>query len=163
MVWRTCYRLVGQEADAADCMQETFIAAWNFVRREEVQNWAGLLQRLATARGLDCLRHRRRRMRQMESGAELSEVAAGGRGPVQAAQSAELAERLRAVLAVLPRRQSQIHCLRHLNGFSYEQIAQEMGLSVSGVGVCLHRATNRLRKLLDAGLVEQTGTEPKQR
>jgi RNA polymerase sigma-70 factor (ECF subfamily) len=144
-------------------MQETFIAAWNFAGRQEVENWAGLLQRLATARGLDCLRRRRRRMRRTKPTAELSEIAADVRGPMQAAQSAELAQRLRAALAKLPRRQSQIYCLRHLNGFSYEQIAQEMGLSASGVGVCLHRATNRLRKLLDAELMERAGADEKQR
>jgi RNA polymerase sigma-70 factor (ECF subfamily) len=60
----------------------------------------------------------------------------------------ELAGQLRRALADLPKRQSQAYCLRHLNGFSYEQIAEELQISLAAVGVNLHRATGRLRAAL---------------
>src|SRR5438270_871168 len=60
MVWRTARRLLDNDADAGDCFQRTFVSALEFARKEAVRNWAALLQRLVTARALECLRQRRR-------------------------------------------------------------------------------------------------------
>ena len=48
LVRQTAYRLVGNEADAADCFQETFLAALEISRRQQVRNLCGLLLCLAT-------------------------------------------------------------------------------------------------------------------
>ena len=56
IVQRTVYRLVGNHADAWDCIQETFLEAVKIDRREPVRNWPALLRHLATARALDLLR-----------------------------------------------------------------------------------------------------------
>ena len=58
IVRRTVYRLVGNHADAWDCIQETFLEAVKIDRREPVRNWSALLRHLATARALDLLRIR---------------------------------------------------------------------------------------------------------
>lgn len=60
IVRHTVYRLVGNHADAWDCIQETFLEAVKVERREPVRNWPALLRRLATARALDLLRVRYR-------------------------------------------------------------------------------------------------------
>jgi DNA-directed RNA polymerase specialized sigma24 family protein len=51
LVWRTAYRLLSHEADAADCFQRTFLAAVEL---------AAALARLTTARALEQLRKRYR-------------------------------------------------------------------------------------------------------
>ncbi len=56
IVRRTVYRLVGNHADAWDCVQETFLEAVRIDRREPVRDWPALLRHLATARALDLLR-----------------------------------------------------------------------------------------------------------
>ena len=56
IVRRTVYRLVGNDADAWDCVQETFLEAVKIDRREPVRDWPALLRHLATARALDLLR-----------------------------------------------------------------------------------------------------------
>ncbi len=61
IVRRTVFRLVGNHADAWDCIQETFLEAVKIDRREPVRNWPALLRHLATARALDLLRVRCRR------------------------------------------------------------------------------------------------------
>src|SRR5260370_23318235 len=59
-VWRTVYRLLDHHADALDCYQETFLAAWQFAEREPVADWPSFLISLATRRAMDRLRQRYR-------------------------------------------------------------------------------------------------------
>ena len=157
LVWRTAGRLLPDPGDAADCFQDTFVSAWQLAGRRPVRNWPGLLQRLATARALDRLRSRRRHADRHPSAPGLADVPSAGLDPSRQAESAELAAELRRALAGLPRRQSQAYCLRHLNGFSYEQIAAELSMSVSAVGVTLHRAGRQLREAMAAHDLAERG------
>ena len=63
LVWKTVSRLVSHEADAADCFQETFVAAWNSAGREAIEHWPGFLKSVATTTALKRLRERYRQPR----------------------------------------------------------------------------------------------------
>src|SRR5215207_6167457 len=63
VVWRTACRLLTREADAADCFQNTFVAAVALAGAGPVRNWPAALKRLATARALELLRARYRTAR----------------------------------------------------------------------------------------------------
>jgi RNA polymerase sigma-70 factor (ECF subfamily) len=60
----------------------------------------------------------------------------------------ELADALRGALGCIPAKQAQAFCLHGIEGYSYEDIAELMDVSVNGVGVLLHRARKRLQVLL---------------
>lgn len=150
LVWQTAYRLLGNEADAADCFQEAFLAALKLSRRQRVRNWAGLLQRLATRKALDVLRERARRSRVAGEPADWSAVAAAKPGPAQQTEAAELSARLRRALADLPPQQAEVFCLRFVGDLGYRQIGRLLGLNGSAVGVRLHRARQQLRKMLSS-------------
>src|SRR5688572_16778618 len=109
LVWSTAYRLLGREADAADCFQETFLSAVKLARQQRVDNSPALLQRLAASRALDRLRVR---VRERARTVVLTEATIGsGAGPVHEAESRELADRLREALTQLPSQQSEAFCL----------------------------------------------------
>jgi RNA polymerase sigma-70 factor (ECF subfamily) len=148
-VWATAYRLLGNRADADECFQEALLAALEVSRREEVQHWRALLQRLTTARAVDRLRQRRRRKisERLTDWASLRDPTAL---PAQEAEDAELSERLRAALAQIPAKQAQVFCLHGLEDWSYQEIARHLAISTDSVGVLLHRARRRLRQLLDS-------------
>jgi RNA polymerase sigma-70 factor (ECF subfamily) len=150
LVWRTAHRLLTSAADAADCYQDTFLSALDVSRRQEVRNWPGLLQRLATARALDILRRKRSRPDgvNQSSDTDWSQVRSTEPPPQQRAMDAELMQSLRLALAQLPPQQGEVFCLRELNGLSYQEIAEETGMSADCVGVTLHRAKAALRELL---------------
>ena len=149
-VWRTAYRLLGSAEDAQDCLQETFLSALEISRRERVRNWPGLLRHLATARALDRLRRRTRQERQRERVGDLTALSVNHTNPVQMAEAAELASRLRDTLAQLPARQAEVFILRFLEDMSYREIADTLGLKENAVGVLLHEARERLRALLNS-------------
>ncbi len=145
MVWKTVRRLVDNEADGADCFQRAFVSALELSRKEAIRNWSGLLQRLATARALECLRQRARQANRFTTLPAGSVVDRKAVGPVEAAQTSELAEQLREALADLDDRQAQVFCLSCLDGLSYEQISFQLGITVNHVGVLLNRARSTLR------------------
>ena len=156
LVWRTAHRLLNCDADAHDCFQETFLSALDVSKKQPIQNWPGLLQRLATTRALDQLRRRKRETRSRAPGeADWDQVASHQLGPDRHAQDAELMDNLRSAVSRLPAQQAEVFCLRHISGLSYEEIAQQLEISVDGVGVSLHRAKHRLRQLLVSACAEE--------
>jgi RNA polymerase sigma-70 factor (ECF subfamily) len=146
-VWHTAYRYLGNRADADECFQEAFLAAFEFSRRQEVQNWRALLKRLAAARAVDRLRRRRHQAGRREA-PDWETLPDQSPSPHQSAEDAELSERLRLALALIPPRQAEVFCLHCLEGFSYQEVAGQLAITVDAVGVLLHRARNRLRELL---------------
>jgi RNA polymerase sigma-70 factor (ECF subfamily) len=146
--WRAAYRITGNRADADECLQEAFLGALRVARRARVRDWGALLRRLATARAVDRLRERHRG----PSGhvADWDSVQAPVAATSRDLETAELAERLRAALGRISPRQAEVFCLHCLEGFSYEEIAQQLAMSVAAVGVHLHRARERLRQLLSS-------------
>ncbi len=148
LVWATAWRLLGNHADAADCFQDTFLEAVKVARREPVRDWTSLLRHLATARALDLLRVRCRQRRQIDLSADPAGAVSHNAGPREEAEAGELAERLRAALAELPADQAAVFCLSCLDKLSYREVGERLELTVSAVGVLLHRARGRLRELL---------------
>jgi RNA polymerase sigma-70 factor (ECF subfamily) len=146
-VWRTAYRLLRNQADADECFQETFLAALELSNRQPVRNWPALLRRLATSRAIDRVRKRLRR-RRWEAFAHVARAEAVQADPSQLAESSELADALRWALAQLPSRQAEVFWLHELGDWSYQQIADELGISVNAVGVILHRTRLKLQELL---------------
>jgi RNA polymerase sigma-70 factor (ECF subfamily) len=152
-VWRTAYRLLGNDADAADCFQETFVCALEVSRRQRVRNFPALLVRVAASRAVNRLRRRVCQSRHSVAALELDAVASSNPGPAHQAQEHELVARLREALGRLPAQEAEVFCLRYLNDMSYRQIAKQLGITTSAAGVLLHRARTRLRELLEGVIV----------
>jgi RNA polymerase sigma-70 factor (ECF subfamily) len=148
MVWRTVRRLVGNHADAWDCVQETFLEAVKIERREPVRDWSGLLRQLATVRALDVLRMRSRQRHRCDPEADASLAISREADPPCQAQASELAERLRAAVSQLPRRQAQVFCLTCFEKMTSEQVGERLGISASAARMLLCRARDGLRRIL---------------
>ena len=149
IVRRTVYRLVGNDADAWDCVQETFLEAVRIDRREPVRDWPALLRHLATARALDLLRRRSRQRARCGEGADLAQAVSRGPSPAGQAEASELADRLRAAVIRLPRRQAEVFCLSCFEQMSCEAIAERLGIRPTAARMLLSRARRRLRRLLE--------------
>jgi RNA polymerase sigma-70 factor (ECF subfamily) len=147
-VWRTAYRLLRNRADADECYQETFLAALEVSNRQPVRNWPALLQRLATSRAIDRVRQRLRR-KVHEEVADHQFVSSVDGDPSQHAEAEELAGALRWAVAQLPKRQTEVFTLHELSDWSYQQIADQLGITVNSVGVILHRTKQKLQHLLE--------------
>jgi RNA polymerase sigma-70 factor, ECF subfamily len=144
MMVRLVRRILGPGPDAEDVVQEVFLEAFHVQQKQEVDNWAGLLCKVAAWRALDQLR--RRRPSEPLLAAERTDTAGG---PHETAVARELAQRLREAIGQLPDGQATAFSLRYFDGLSYDQIAQVLGIRSSAVGMALHKARAKLRTLLN--------------
>lgn len=146
---RTACRLVGNHADAWDCVQETFLEAVKIDRREPVRNWSALLRHLATVRALDLLRRRSRQRRRCNSAVDPAQVISRATSPSGHAEAHELADRLRVAVGQLPRRQAEVFCLICFEQMTTEEVAERMNISPTATRMLLSRARGRLQRLLE--------------
>jgi RNA polymerase sigma factor (sigma-70 family) len=147
LVWSTVYRIVKRHDQALDCYQDVFLEAIERTDERPVQNWPALLRWLAVRRALDRLRKERRAAAHIDSFDE-GALRSGGLEPSSDAEFRELVDRVRLEMARLPDRQAEAFWLRCVEEISYAEIAKQMEMDVSAVGVLIHRARNRLRDLL---------------
>jgi len=129
-------RLTGSAADADDAVQEALISAWGALPGLEdhakVRSWLfSIVSRKATDRI-------RARKPTAELDAERDEDTA--EGPEEHAVSSSRLDALAAVLDALPEGQRQCWVLKEMGGFSYEEIAEQLGMSVTTVRGKLARA-----------------------
>jgi RNA polymerase sigma-70 factor (ECF subfamily) len=134
-----CARFLGQER-AEDAVQQTFVKAYTALSAgERVRTLRPWLYRIAHNTSLNMLRDRGLHHEQ------LTEEIDGVERPDQAAERhQELTQLLRAVQA-LPDRQRDVIVLRAIEGRTYEQIADELGVSHGAVRQLLSRARSGIR------------------
>lgn len=155
-VQQTVYRLVGNHADAWDCIQETFLEAVKINRRETVRNWSALLRHLATARAMDLLRKRSQQRNRYHDNTDPVEIVSQEPDPHDHAEARELADHLRVAISQLPRRQAQAFCLTYFEQMTGEEVAEQLGIKPTASRMLLSRARRRLEQLLKTtGITEK--------
>lgn len=142
--------VLGDPERVDDVAQQAWLAAWQRIKDlRETRSWRPWLYRLARNAALDAGRDTTRRRRRTQA---LTEDAP--RTPPSAPQpEEELArrERQQAVLQAiqaLPALYREPFVMRHLNGWSYRQIAEVMDMPVDSIETRLVRARRLLRESL---------------
>ena len=148
-------RLLGNEADAADAVQDAFLKAYtalgDFRGDSRFSVW---LYRLVNNVCIDMLRRRKRQETvslQTEDGdGEETELPLPDDrwDPAALAERAADREAVRAALAALPADCREILTLREIGGLSYEELAAQLGLEAGTVKSRLNRARKKMCALL---------------
>ena len=147
-VYRLTSAILGDEADARDAAQETFVLAWRELPRlREPEKFEAWLQRVAVNAARMTLRARgRRRVREIPSSQVDSlagRAAAAGGGVADAA-------RLDAALVTLPVGQRAILVLHHLDGRPLAELATILDIPVGTAKSRLFAARRALEVALRA-------------
>jgi len=149
-LFRLAQWLCGNRADAEDVLQETFTGAFKgmsrFAGRASVKTWlTQILIRQASK-----IRQRRGRMR-ITAPPDPSGGGSGGSGePSVGSKTTTIDQQidLATMIQQLPEDHRQVVLLREVEGMSYDEIAQTLGIPRGTVESRIHRARAGLRKLL---------------
>lgn len=160
-VYRAGYRVAGSAADAEDVLQTVFLRLLDRARRSPgstpsespipMDELGPYLNRAAVNASLDVLRARQRR-----GWAPLDPVTLDPADPSPDADptrheaSRQIRRGLRLALSRLSPRAAEIFALRYFQGLGNQEIAAQLGSSVTAVAVVLHRTRHRLRRELSA-------------
>lgn len=144
-VFRLCWSMTGNRADAEDATQEAFVRAYQSLSRFDASRPFGpWLRGIA---GKVCLQLLRRRS--VREDRQLSLEASPVDPPAPAAsESSQLADRAVAALGRLDETYRLPLVLFYLEDASVAEVAQALGLTPGAVRVRLHRGREKLREML---------------
>jgi RNA polymerase sigma-70 factor, ECF subfamily len=145
-VFLLCRRMLDDAEEADSATQDTFLKAWQALKRpesKELDDPGKWLTRIAVNTCLDRLRSRRwqfwRKRPKPEDEETILSLASSAR---------QIAERIGRAVARLSLRQRAAFTLRHYEDRSMAEIAEILDLDVGTVKVHLFRATEKLREEL---------------
>jgi len=155
MVFSTAMRLLANQSDAEDITQEVFLRAYErFGELRDSPTVGGWLKKVATNLSLNHLSRYRSRwsfFSELFSGGEDSEegeaqfpAEAGNEDP----HTADRRELLEQALQKLPAAQRVPLVLYHLEGLRYEEIAEQLGVSLGKIKTDIFRGRAALRRKL---------------
>jgi RNA polymerase sigma-70 factor (ECF subfamily) len=151
-VFQLAFRMTGNEQDAEDVVQESFLRAYRQLSHFEARaNFGTWLYRIVANCAVDCMRtkwHRHERVRETGDGwMETTHTAAPG--PERLAESAEIQRRVADALEVLSPLERAAFTLRHYEGRSIEEIGATLNLGTSAAKHSVFRAVKKLRAALE--------------
>jgi RNA polymerase sigma-70 factor (ECF subfamily) len=163
-IYRLAIKMLNQQQDAEDVLQETFLKAYRGIKsfdgRSKISTW---LFRIATNEALMFIRRKHPDTVSLDEPLETEE---GEQEPLQIIDwcclpeeellSEETKEKLDAAVQKLPERLRVVFLLRDINDLSTHETAEILGLSDTAVKTRLSRARLRLREELSIYFGERT-------
>ena len=150
LVFRVAYRMTGNEADAEDVVQETFLKAYRQLGRFESRaNFGTWVYRIAMNCAIDYMRAKPKRESAEED--DFLERAAGGGGEPGADDlvlAGEIGAKVQSALGLLSEMERAAFVMRHYQGFSIEEIGRSLGLKTNATKHSIFRAVKKMRVAL---------------
>ncbi len=154
-LFRLVYRMTGNEQDAEDLVQETFLRAHRQLGRFEARaGFSTWLHRIAANAAIDLLRGRRRQTRTIEpcgddSNELLASLPSSSPAPDHAAGHAEVRRQVESALDELTPIERAAFVFRHFEHKSIEEIGATLRLGNSAAKQAVFRAVQKMRRALE--------------
>ncbi len=155
--YNLCLRLLGNADDAHEIAQDVFVTFWQKAEslrgESKLSTW---LHRVAVNKSIN---FRKRggvmaKIKQIMS-IDTEEVsleeqlpAPEGERPDRQLESQEARTELAELMASVPARQREVYLLHKLEGLSYQEIAEQLSLTVPTIESLMHRAKQNLQKAM---------------
>jgi RNA polymerase sigma-70 factor (ECF subfamily) len=145
-LFRFALHLLQNVQEAEDAVQDVMAGIW--AKRAEWAHWNSIPAYCMTATRNNCLdRLRRRRINAVQPEAAIQLKTPDG-DPYEQVTNKEMITRIRQCMDALPPNQQQVVRLREMEGFSYNEIAQVLDMTLEQVKVNLHRGRNAIKKTI---------------
>ncbi len=148
-IYSFALRMLGDREQAYDAAQETFIRAYTrldtFDQSRRFRPW---LFAIAANICSDLLRRRRDRDITLGADSAIHALATDDMAPPEAAAKRDLQRTVAAALQHLAQAERTVVILKHIHGFTYEEISEMTGMPVGTAKSHAHRARRKLAELL---------------
>jgi RNA polymerase sigma-70 factor, ECF subfamily len=158
-IFRVVYRMTGNQQDAEELLQETFLRAYKSLARFELRSsFTTWLYRIAVNRTLDFLNAKKTHITMKETYEIVDnpepdesqvQVPATGPGPDRMLLSAEMKRKIAGAMGLLTPAERVAFTMRHMEGRSIEEISQALNLKVNAAKNSVFRAVQKLRQQLE--------------
>ena len=159
-VFSLIYRMVRNRTLAEDLAQETFIRAFQAIRRYDpsykFSNW---IFKIAHNHAIDHFRKRKLKTVSMHGSPHAAteeeasrtgfELESRTESPLEYVEARELGDRIEAAIGELRPEYRSVVLLRHIEGYSYEESSRILEVPLGTVKTYLHRARVELKERLD--------------
>ena len=153
-LFQLAFRMTGNEQDAEDLVQETFLRAYKQLNR--FQSRAGLgtwLYRIAANCSLDLLRRQKRRGEQetveFDSEEAFPAILSDAPAPDQQVYHGEVRQKVESVMRELTPMERTAFVLRHFEGLSIGEIGSALGVGPGATKQSIFRAVQKMRRALE--------------
>ncbi|HMI64247.1 MAG TPA: sigma-70 family RNA polymerase sigma factor, partial [Puia sp.] len=132
--------------EAEDAVQDVMAGIW--AKRDQWGEWKSIEAYCMTATRNNCLdRMRKRRILAVQE-EKAGQVSSPERDPYEKMMDKQMIQRIRQCMDVLPENQQQVVRLREMEGFSYNEIAEVLDMTLDQVKINLFRGRNAIKKLI---------------
>ncbi|MBN2698041.1 MAG: RNA polymerase sigma factor [Bacteroidales bacterium] len=145
------YRVVNDEEEAKDIVQESFIAAWNSMERfDSGRNFSNWLYRIIVNKCFDSLRRGRLKgiNRTEAEHPGISRIISDS-DPGKKLENKEIGRIIRLMTGKLSPKQKAVFILSALEGLSHDDISEITGMAKSSVKSNLNHAIKKIRACLE--------------
>lgn len=148
-VYTLAYRLTGNQEDARDVVQDTYLRAYKGLKRfrGDAQFSTWIYRITANCASTYMAKGRRQRHDDLDENDQLIDERPEF-DPESRADAAILRDRVEAALEQLPDKLRSVVVLRDIYDLTHEDIADQLGITVPAAKVRLHRARRKLREQL---------------
>src|SRR5947207_10920323 len=154
-LFRLAYRMTGNQQDAEDVVQESFLRAYKQLGKfDERASFGTWLYRIAINCSLDLVRSRKRRNEQLApADADVDEpvlsLPSPDPDPGRLALSGEVRERVAVAMNDLSASERTAFVLRHFEGMCIEDVSRVLGCQPGAAKHSVFRAVQKLRRALE--------------
>ena len=150
--------ILGNQEDAEECVNDTFLAAWNSIPPQRPAILAPFLGKIASNLAINRYKHNRADKRGGGNTPvvieELSEVIPGGISPENELLSKEMLSIISRFLSTLSPDKRKLFVRRYWYADSVSAIATATGLTENNINVTLSRLRKQLHQLLVEGGID---------
>jgi len=154
-LFRLAFRMTGNEQDAEDVVQESFLRAYRQLGKfDERATFGTWLYRIATNYALDLVRSRNRRSANLapahsEIEDPMATLPAEDPNPERITLSTEVRERVAVAMKDLSATERTAFVLRHFEGMCIEEISKVLDCQPGAAKHSVFRAVQKLRRALE--------------
>jgi RNA polymerase sigma-70 factor (ECF subfamily) len=155
-LFRFAFRLLQNVEEAEDAIQDVMAAVW--MKRGEWGQWKSLEAYCMTATRNNCV-DRIRKRRVWHDHDKALQIVSPAQDPHEKMMSKEMVSRIRQSMTTPPENQQLVIQLREIEGFSYNEIAEVLDMTLDQVRINLFRGRNAIKK----SIIKEEDTWSKQK